>query len=319
MCACEHQTSPLSIHIHYIDQHQSELGLDEHTIDFVCQERLTFAECTLSASNRFASEWNEVMNNILRRTDYGSNVSLESVQGTISLYGLAATVQNCVDALEEINVKEKCAERLAKVSHPVVGPKPVKADQSLVESKRKPPVPANDSVRIPQTYSITFDVDQPGFEVLVNQEPSRLLAIVKSNGCLEKQILNYPTPIVVPNATVNEFEKEPEEQTATSLPDIPEPQTAPNENWFFKFFQNSKRQSTPSKPEQLQQVRQAMPNAVSQPSMTIGPSKIIVCTGDLSTQQVSQKITTRSSCRESDGHSSNLNRASWIFLSHRWT
>ena len=290
VCVCESQTSPLSIQVHYIDQPQSELGLDERTIDAICQQQLKFAECTLSPSNRYANEWNSVTTSITTRVDYGKDICLDESQGKTSLYGLPILVTQYQKKLEAINEREKASQVESRARAAGVLSKPEKIEKPVLKSTHEPVVHRTENIPIPPTYSITFDVDQPGFEVLVDQELPRLLAIFKSKVFYGKQIIDHPIQIDIPKARVDDIPDQSEEQTTTSTTVTPVPPTAPKDNWFVRLFQSAKPQPTPSKSEQLQPVRQAMPNHVTQPCLAIRMSKITICTGDLTTQQVSQKF-----------------------------
>ncbi len=52
----------------------------------------------------------------------------------------------------------------------------------------------------------SFDVDEPGFDVLVNKEPERLLTLVKSKCFLEKKIETYHDNIPIPKARITDLE-----------------------------------------------------------------------------------------------------------------
>jgi hypothetical protein len=150
-------------------------------------------------------------------------------------------------------------------------------------------------IQKPQIRSIVFDIDEPGFEVLINQEIHQLLGIVESKCSLEKQILHHQIQIQIPRAKVYEFEDDISEvQTQENNPECPddsqEASADSNKNWFLELFQWKKSKTPPPQPKQQQSPTlpiplTSVPNNTA--SVTIGRSKIMVCTGDLTKQAVS--------------------------------
>ncbi len=53
-----------------------------------------------------------------------------------------------------------------------------------------------------QIRDISFDINEPGFEILISKEPERLLSLVKSKCYLEKTIETYCDRIPIPKARV---------------------------------------------------------------------------------------------------------------------
>jgi hypothetical protein len=116
------------------------------------------------------------------------------------------------------------------------------------------------------------------------------LAIFDSNFSLDKQILHHPIQIRIPRAKIYEFEDNtPDIQTEDNAShpsnDSNTASAHPKSNWFSRLFQKNKPEKTQSaKP--TSQVPSISAAANSTPNLTIGKSKIIVCTGDLKKQAV---------------------------------
>jgi len=55
-------------------------------------------------------------------------------------------------------------------------------------------------------YDTSFDVNEPGFEVLVTKEPERLITLVKSKCFLEKKIETYHDNIPIPKSRITDLE-----------------------------------------------------------------------------------------------------------------
>jgi hypothetical protein len=112
---------------------------------------------------------------------------------------------------------------------------------------------------------------------------------------LEKQIINHRIQIHIPKAKVIDFgdntvEEQSQENNSEPLNGASEASANPKTNWFFGLFQRKKPDNQPPKPAQQQsptlQVRSTS-DSNNTTSVTIGLSKIIVCTGDLTKQAVS--------------------------------
>ncbi len=120
-------------------------------------------------------------------------------------------------------------------------------------------------------------------------------AIVESKCLLEKQIINHRIQIHIPKANVIDFgdntvEEQSQENNSEPLNSASEASANSKTNWFFGLFQRKKNDNQPPKPTQQQsptlQVRSTS-DSNNTASVTIGLSKIIVCTGDLTKQAVS--------------------------------
>ncbi len=140
-----------------------------------------------------------------------------------------------------------------------------------------------------QPRSIIFYVDEPGFEVLINQNFSPLLDIVNSKCLLDKQIIHQQIQIHIPKAKVSEFDDntcEVQSQHNDSEPSNDSNETSMNSknNWFLELFRPKKPKAQSSKPTSQ---GSATSTTNTTATVTIGKSKIIVCTGDLTKQAVS--------------------------------
>lgn len=72
-----------------------------------------------------------------------------------------------------------------------------------------------------QIHETSFDVNEPGFEILVSKETDRLLSLVKSKCYLEKTIDTFSDPIPVPNARIADPDDGiTQTHTASALPNI---------------------------------------------------------------------------------------------------
>ncbi len=290
---CQQQTSPISIQIHYIDKKHNTLGVDEQIIETLCRQQLIVTTCKPTVSG---NEWITLTMNILKRGDYGKDICLLDEQQIITLYGLPNVVKDVQKQFETIN--QKAVVKLNSVP-PVVRSDSIKSEKSRQSTIEKSPK-ARESIISPKsteiitskppTRSIVFDVDEPGFEVLINQDFHRLSAIVDSNCSLVKQILRHQIQIPIPNAKIYEFDNNTPDIQSEDDASHPsnDPNTAsahPKPNWFLRLFQKNKPEKTQS-PKPTSQVPSASAAANRTPNLTIGKSKIIVCTGDLKNQAV---------------------------------
>jgi hypothetical protein len=146
-----------------------------------------------------------------------------------------------------------------------------------------------------QTRSITFYVDEPGFEVLINEDLNQLVAVIKSICSLEKQIIHHQISIQIPKAKLdqlddNTFEVLLQENDSEPPADSTKVFETPKKNWLSKIFpwNKPKTQSTQPTPQQTPTPQvQSISNANNTQFVSVGSSKIIVCTGDLKEQVVS--------------------------------
>lgn len=134
------------------------------------------------------------------------------------------------------------------------------------------------------TQSIVFDVDEPGFELLVIQRFDQLSTIVNSECSLEKQILRKRIQILIPKAKLYESEDdilniESQGNTSESSNESNGTATTQKGNWFLSWFQAKK-------PTSSQQQASCKSQIISTSTVTIGKSKIIVGIGDLTKQPV---------------------------------
>ena len=276
---CQLQTSPVSIQIHHIDKSHDELGVDEQIIELLCREQLILRTCKPIA---VGNEWTTLTSDILKRDDYGKDICLLDEQKIITLYGLPDAVKDVQQQFDKIN--QKAREKLNSVP-PVIRNVSVNSEkprQSIIES---PPKSTENTTPKPQTRSIVFDIDEPGFELLIDQDFPRLLAIVGSNCSIVKQILHHQIPIPIPKTKINETDDntpavQSEDQASRLSNDSNTASAETISNWFYRLFYNDKSEK-PQSP-----VPSISAAANTTPSLTIGKSKINVCTGDLTKQAV---------------------------------
>jgi hypothetical protein len=273
------QTSPVSMQIHHIDKSHDELGVDEQIIELLCREQLILRTCKPIV---VGNEWITLTSDILKRDDYGKDICLLDEQKIITLYGLPHAVKNVQQQFEKIN--QKAVEKLNSVP-PVIRNVSVNSEkprQSIIES---PPKITENTTPKPQTHSIVFDIDEPGFELLIDQDFPRLLAIVGSNCTIVKQIIQRQIPIPIPKTKINEIDDNTSAvQSADEASHLSnDSNTSPagtKSNWFHRLFHSNKSKN-PQSP-----VPSTSAAANTTPSLTIGKSKINVCTGDLTKQAV---------------------------------
>ncbi|CAF4504803.1 unnamed protein product [Rotaria sp. Silwood1] len=241
------------------------------------------AKCT---SATFEKEWESLKMKIYIRDDYGKDICLFDEQQTITLFGLPEVVKNVQQLFED--KKPKYIPPIVKneLNKPETSVQP---SQSTIHQEDK-----QIKKQIVQTFSIAFDVDEPGFEILVNRDCNQLLNIVGSKCQLEKQIIYHKIQIQIPKVRVDHFnhntlQSQSQENISESTNDVNNPSENSNLNWFLKLFQRSTsktQSSTPVKQQNSTPQVQATSSATNITSIAIGNSKIIVCTGDLTKQVV---------------------------------
>ena len=107
MCVCQHQSSPLSIQVHYIHKSHPEFGVDEQLIETWCRRKLILVKCHRLTSTAFDKEILELTATIARRSDFNQNICLLDQGNTIYLYGLPDIVQRLQQAVQSIIMKYK--------------------------------------------------------------------------------------------------------------------------------------------------------------------------------------------------------------------
>ena len=296
-CVCQQQLSPISILVHYIDKKHRHLGVKEQDIDTLCGEKLILAKYT---STTIENKWAALKAKILKRNDYGKDVCLFEEQQTITLYGLPHVVKYLLQQFEEAKMDSIPSMDTNKSKKLGIVPSPKLYDSKTENDPRSKEAfidQEHNQINPPvvQTRSITFDIDEPGFEVLVNHNFNQVLAIVQSKCLLDKQIIHRQIQIEVPKAKSGNFAQN---ASKTSSPEH-ESKPADNSkqasspkpvNWFLRLFQRNKSKAGPSTHAQQKNStsqRQSTSSINDTTSITIGNSRIIVCIGDLTKQVVS--------------------------------
>ncbi|CAM4776475.1 unnamed protein product [Rotaria magnacalcarata] len=295
-CICQQQLLPVSILVHYIDKQHSEFGVDEQILDTLCRKKLVFATCT---SNEFEKEWLTLKTKILARADYGKDICLSHEKQTISLFGVPDVVKTVQQLIESQKMDTSQSAIKDEANKPEIIATP-KAHISKIENSSKSsesnlyPESNQITTQTVQTYLIEFDIDEPGFEVLVHHDFYRLLAIIDSKCQLVKQIIPHPIQIQIPKAKKHYFDDGASfglsQENKSEPVDNPSQDTdSPPTNWFLKLFQLNKPTTQPStvtQPQNSPLSVQSTSNTSNTCSVAIGNSKIIVCTGNLTTQAV---------------------------------
>ena len=109
-CVCQHQSSPLSIQVHYINKSHTEFGVDEQLIETWCRQKLILAKCDRLPSAAFEKEWLELKAIVARRADYNQSICLFDGGNTIYFYGLPNIVQHLQQAVQSLIMKYKITE-----------------------------------------------------------------------------------------------------------------------------------------------------------------------------------------------------------------
>ncbi|CAF1379978.1 unnamed protein product, partial [Rotaria sp. Silwood1] len=294
-CVCRQQISPTSIQVHYIDKKHHQLGVDEQVIETWCRKKLILATCT---SNIVEPEWKILKTKIFQRSDYGIDICLFDEQQTISFFGLPEVVNHVQQLFEDKKIKnvpsvvKNEANKLEVL--PIPKPPTLKIDNSPQISKTNIHQECNPlNAQKVEKFSITFDVDEPGFEIFVNEQFNQLLTVVKSKCQLEKQILHHQIQIQVPKANVHfndpTLQTQPQENNSEPTNNSSQASINQKSNWILGLlgFRKSNQQS-PSPVQQQKSTSQVQitSNVMNLASVAIGNSKIIVCTGDLTKQAV---------------------------------
>ncbi|CAF3324526.1 unnamed protein product [Rotaria sp. Silwood2] len=294
-CVCQQQISPTSILVHYVDKKHPQLGVDEQVIETCCRKKLILATCT---STTVEPEWTILKTEIFQRWDYGINICLFDEQQKISFFGLPEVVKHVQQLFEDKKIKNVPTVVKKEANKPEVLPisKPstLKVDNSPQTSKTNIHQECNQlNTQKVEKFLITFDVDEPGFEIFVNQQFNQLLTVVKSKCQLEKQILHHQIQIQVPKAKVHfnntALQMQPQENNSEPTNDSSQASIDPKPNWFlglFGFKKSNKQSSWPVQQQKSTSQVQMTSNVMNLTSVAIGNSKIIVCTGDLTKQAV---------------------------------
>ncbi|CAF4133192.1 unnamed protein product, partial [Adineta steineri] len=244
LCVCEQQTSPISIRIHYIDGTYNELGISEQIIDELCRTKLIQVTCK---PIRLDNEWMALKTKVLHCDDYGKNICLFDEQHTVTLYGTLQLVKDVLLQFESLNKKNQITKNIS----PII--------DKIVDDSRKFPTPKPRTLnvenvpqfretlesKVTQSYSITFDVDEPGFEILINQNSNRLLTVIGSKCSLTKHIIDHRVEIQIPKAKLDEIDNNAYNVQSGENNSVPEEKSNDDSgnsgiSWFFSLFHGKK-------------------------------------------------------------------------------
>ena len=156
----------------------------------------------------------------------------------------------------------------------------------MQEQKSQPAVEPKPPMR-----SMIFDIDQPGFEVLISQDFSRLLAVVASKCSLEKEILHHSIRISIPKAKArnvsNSFSSVQSEENASHAGSQSDATPSkPNSNWFTRFFQKKEQKLVKPSSSPPEAAFTSTTASAVRVNDTVDAPKIMVRIGDLKTQAV---------------------------------
>ncbi|CAF3345786.1 unnamed protein product, partial [Rotaria sp. Silwood2] len=278
-CVCQQQIAPASIMVHYIDKTHIEFGVDEQIIEKLCRETLISVICT---STIVEKEWAALKSRILQRDNYGKDISLLDEQQTISLFGLPEIVKQVQQLFEDKKATTNSSMRKNQLRK--ARTEPIRKLQG--EKSEHWPPSNNDTLnqesnqskqKTIETYSITFDIDEPGFEVLVNKSFNRLLAIIESKCQLEKEIIHHPIQIEIPKSKVNHSDDSTSHNK--SQEDNPKSMDDASSTSMIQPSLSAVQMNSTTQAESASIVDNIA-------RVAIGNSKIVVCTADLTKQSV---------------------------------
>ncbi|CAF4559652.1 unnamed protein product, partial [Rotaria socialis] len=232
LCACQ-KIAPKKVYIHYFDVTNPQFGVDEQNIDDLIQDQFNTVTITYnqeSESSRFRKEWTNLEKKILQRADYKKNICLYKDSNTVYLFGLKDLVQKilrefqvlqnqhdpkiCKVTLSERKLKYLTCVAKADLNKLAKKYKSDGLDLNLTRLRQNGEFIAPTDIHSEITESLealaqinenSFEIDEPGFEILVSKEPERLLTIVNSKCYLEKTIESRRIHILIPKARITEL------------------------------------------------------------------------------------------------------------------
>ncbi|CAF3126306.1 unnamed protein product [Rotaria sp. Silwood2] len=275
ICSCQ-QISSTTVNVYYFNITNRLFGVDEQKMEDLIQNQFRLAIINYnqqSSSSKFTKDWISLENTICQRNDYKKNICLYKESNTIYLFGLIDLVKEFHEKFQQLTTKhdpqpfkitlsEKQLKYLTHVAKAdlVKLEKQYKSDGCDISLNRlrrhsefiAPPdmhSKIEDSLEaLTKIREISFEIDEPGFEVLVSQELERLLAIVKLKCFLEKTIETRNIHIPIPKAWIASLDNEVKQAQSATI------------------------------------TATALPNKTS---VNIGHSTVTILTGDLTTQAVS--------------------------------
>ncbi|UJR08142.1 hypothetical protein I4U23_012418 [Adineta vaga] len=300
ICICEEQVMPFAILIHYIDVEHHKFGVNEELLQKLCRNILILATCI---PTNYDSEWIALRTNISKHHDYSKRICLLEKQHSLILYGETAITKDFQRQFELLNEnnKKKAAALANTMKLKTLEKHPNSCSHEATVTNNTSSGLTNrlqkDNQMNPtseQIQSIVFHVDEPGFEVVVSQVWNRVVAVVDSKCSITKQIIHNQIQISLPKAKVEQFDD--------SISDVPssENDSTPIEDpiidsanskasWWSRLFgkNRSDSQSSPSAQENTSSTPLSPISTINdEVYMTIGKSKIVACTGDLTKQAV---------------------------------
>ncbi|CAF1381804.1 unnamed protein product [Adineta steineri] len=245
ICICE-QKPPNIVNVYFFDITNPQFGIDEQQIDDLIKDK--FQSATLnynkqSISTKFTKDWTDLEDKLRKRHDYKKNICFYKESNMMYLFGLPELVKEFREKFEQlknthepqsckINLSERQLNYLTFV---------VKAEMTKLEKQFKSdgcdisvarlrhqreflaPLEMHSKIKdsleaLAQIRDITFEINEPGFDVLVSKEPERLMNIVKSKCWLEKTIDTYRDYISPPKARISDVEDRIKQTQTASAP-----------------------------------------------------------------------------------------------------
>ncbi|CAF3089011.1 unnamed protein product [Rotaria sp. Silwood2] len=229
LCICQKMSSTC-VYVNYFDLTNPQFGIDEQKIEDLINNQFSLATIIFnpqSTLSKFTKEWTNLEDIIRKRDDFKKDICFYNETNTLYLFGLTKLVKEFRQTFEQIKnkyVPQPCKitlsdEQLNFLRY--VGKndlnkleKQYKADGCDLNLSRLQqhghflaPLDLHTQIKesleaLAQISKIKFEIKSTAFAVLINNEPERLLSLVKSKCYLEKKIQTHRSYISVPIAQI---------------------------------------------------------------------------------------------------------------------
>ncbi|CAF3645504.1 unnamed protein product [Rotaria sordida] len=238
LCICQ-KISSTCVNVNYFDLTNPQFGIDEQKIEDLINNQFSLATIIFnqqSPSSKFTKEWTNLEELIRKRDDFKKDICFYNETNTLYLFGLTKLVKEFRQRFEQI--KNKYVPQPCKITLSdkqlnflrYVG----KNDLNKLEKQYKvdgcdltlsrlqqhghflaPPdlhTKIKESLEaLAQITETKFEIKSTAFEILINNEPERLLSLVKSKCYLEKKVQTHHCNISVPTAQIVDLEDRPQQ------------------------------------------------------------------------------------------------------------
>ncbi|CAF4955608.1 unnamed protein product [Rotaria sp. Silwood1] len=233
LCICQ-KISLTDVNVNYFDLTNPQFGIDEQKIEDLINNQFSLATIIFipqSISSKFTKEWINLEEIISKRNDYKKDICFYNETNILYLFGLTKLVKEFHQKFEQIKnkyVPQPCkitlSDKQLKFLRYVA-----KSDLNKLEKQYKidgcdlsltrlqqhghflAPLDLHTKIKeslesLAQITEIKFEIKSSAFAILINNEPERLLSIVKSKCYLEKQIQTHHINISIPIAQIVDHE-----------------------------------------------------------------------------------------------------------------